>query len=239
MKKEAKVIMLPTRDKVGALQIHTSFVKGILRMYKTDIPSDYKAQHLYFTSDEEIKEGVNQYYIDKYTGKLSNSGGAQYESKQNVVIATTDKSLTVPKITNFGMQEECGGVLQVKSLPKIQQSFIEAYVKAEGKIDKVMVEYEDKAYPELMEGRTWDDAPGANDPKGRPFYMKDNFIIKTREDNTVIISKCKEDMYSREDVEALINKFRNDLNYPMKINTYPDGSISDIEGIDKWIEDNL
>jgi len=50
-------------------------------------------QHIYITSDEEIKEGVNQWYLDKFLNKPYNSGGSQYSSKQDVIILTTDQDL--------------------------------------------------------------------------------------------------------------------------------------------------
>jgi hypothetical protein len=53
----------------------------------------YKPQHIYITSDEEIKEGVNQWYLDKFLNKPRNSGGAQYGEKQNIIILTTDPTL--------------------------------------------------------------------------------------------------------------------------------------------------
>jgi hypothetical protein len=50
-------------------------------------------QHIYITSNEEIKEGVNQWYLDKVWNKPCNSGCAQYSSKQDVIILTTDQDL--------------------------------------------------------------------------------------------------------------------------------------------------
>lgn len=50
-------------------------------------------QHIYITNDEEIKEGVDQWYLDKVLNKPYNSGGAQYSSKQDVIILTTDQDL--------------------------------------------------------------------------------------------------------------------------------------------------
>lgn len=50
-------------------------------------------QNIYITSDEEIKEGVNQWYLDKVLNEPYNSGGAQYSSKQDVIILTTDLDL--------------------------------------------------------------------------------------------------------------------------------------------------
>ena len=50
-------------------------------------------QNIYITSDEEIKEGVDQWYLDKVLNEPYNSGGAQYSSKQDVIILTTDQDL--------------------------------------------------------------------------------------------------------------------------------------------------
>jgi hypothetical protein len=49
--------------------------------------------NIYVTNDEEIKEGVDQWYLDKYLNKPRNSSGAQYGEKQNVIILTTDPQL--------------------------------------------------------------------------------------------------------------------------------------------------
>jgi len=50
-------------------------------------------KELFITSDEEIKEGVDQWYLDKVLNEPYNSGGAQYSSKQDVIILTTDQDL--------------------------------------------------------------------------------------------------------------------------------------------------
>ncbi len=50
-------------------------------------------QHIYITDNSEIKEGVDQWYLDKVLNKPYNSGGAQYSSKQDVIIMTTDQDL--------------------------------------------------------------------------------------------------------------------------------------------------
>ena len=50
-------------------------------------------QNIYITSDEEIKEGVNQWYLDKVLNKPRNSSGSQYGENQNVIILTTDQDL--------------------------------------------------------------------------------------------------------------------------------------------------
>jgi hypothetical protein len=50
-------------------------------------------QNIYITSDEEIKEGINQWYLDKFINKPRNSSGSQYGEKQDVIIFTTDQDL--------------------------------------------------------------------------------------------------------------------------------------------------
>jgi hypothetical protein len=51
------------------------------------------AQHIHITSNKEIKEGIDQWYLDKVLNEPYNSGGAQYSSKQDVIILTTDQDL--------------------------------------------------------------------------------------------------------------------------------------------------
>jgi len=62
-----------------------------LEMGQLITPKDY--QNIYITSSEEIKEGVDQWYLDKVLNEPYNSGGAQYSSKQDVIILTTDQDL--------------------------------------------------------------------------------------------------------------------------------------------------
>ena len=50
-------------------------------------------KELFITNDEEIKEGIDQWYLDKVLNEPYNSGGAQYSSKQDVIILTTDQDL--------------------------------------------------------------------------------------------------------------------------------------------------
>ena len=50
-------------------------------------------KNIYITSNEEIKEGVNQWYLDKFLNKPRNSSGSQYGEKQNVITLTTDQDL--------------------------------------------------------------------------------------------------------------------------------------------------
>ena len=81
--------VIPT-DKPSRLRINS---KGKLILSNIAIGSKGETQHIYITSDEEIKEGIDQWYLDKVLNKPYNSGGAQYSSKQDVIILTTDEDL--------------------------------------------------------------------------------------------------------------------------------------------------
>jgi len=153
-RKTLRVVRLPTEGNTALFirdkeLIYTTV--ALRRMFNEFGP------HLYLTSNEKIKKG-DWYYLET-TGHGSPTGvyksTTELTSKLNTlsvncskIIATTDKSLTIPKITNIGMQEECGGILQVKALPQIPQPFVEAYIKAEGKIDEVQVEMKQYGTPE-------------------------------------------------------------------------------------------
>jgi len=43
-------------------------------------------KELFITNDEEIKEGIDQWYLDKVLNEPYNSGGAQYSSKQDKLL---------------------------------------------------------------------------------------------------------------------------------------------------------
>jgi hypothetical protein len=81
--------VIPT-DQPSRLHLGNS---GLVLCYLDFGENTINGQHIYVTSDEEIKEGVNQWYLDKFLNKPMNSGGAQYGEKQNVIILTTDLTL--------------------------------------------------------------------------------------------------------------------------------------------------
>ena len=114
-------------------------------------------------------------------------------------------------------------------LQQIHQSFIEAYVKAEGSIDKVMVEYE---------------STNPMSSRQRESHYK---ILKSRGDNTVIIHKAKDNMYTKEQVGTQWKYFMiNMIEYMFNL---PQEELVEVkkhkchefvqEMYDKWIEDNL
>ena len=127
----------------------------VLKTYD-EANTDNKHQ-IHFTSDEEIKVGdytTDGYNIWKWNDDCSLLG-------RRKIVATTDKSFGHVTVTNTAS----GEWTDTKFLPQIPISFIEEYVKAEGKIYEVELEYD-----------TWEDIP-----------MLEGEVLRVTEDNTVIV----------------------------------------------------
>jgi hypothetical protein len=156
MKKPVKVHRLPT-EKINAPNYKKlGICDGLLYQ------NGYR-QHLYFTSDEEIKESE----FDTYGKRFKDGDWILYNSfegkqifqktKYNIcrgnfkselcrkIVATTDKSLFV-----WGQCEDCKiignhvgcNLCKKVNLSQISQQFQEEYAKAGG-IDEVLLEYSD------------------------------------------------------------------------------------------------
>ena len=95
-------------------------------------------------------------------------------------------------------------------LPQIPESFIQDYVKAEGKIDKVEVEY------------------GPDTKSSNPDYNKWDHP-KTNANHTVIIHKAEEKMYSRDEVAEIIGSYRQ--------HAWKNGVT--LLDMNKWLKENL
>ena len=187
---KAKVHMLPTEDTTdiiirtkGNMQ-NQPFLKRYYGHAMKDMGDYYT--HLYFTTDEEIKEGDWIFEMDLNTinqaGKDYNFGfGIKHDRK---IIATTDPKLKV--IT--GMAGSGTG----EPLPQIPQSFIEEYCKAGG-IDEVLVEYEvtSKTRPHpFQEGSA----------------IIDEFLnLKLNPDSTIIIHPVEEKMYTLKQIKHMFD----------------------------------
>ena len=135
--KKAKVIMLPTKDA-------SHICKSIIGLHFTEKMISkvemFTNQHLYITTDDEIKEG--DWFISSKTNKpLQFFHDISTFKEDRKIIATTDKSLRI-RMT--------GCTIETKPLPQPSQAFIKAFVKAGG-IDEVLVEYEIHNHPDLGE----------------------------------------------------------------------------------------
>ena len=143
-------------------------------------------QHLYITTDEEIKKG-DWFVKPVYKGGIkigyvilqadsSYFGGYGYDWEDcHKVIATTDTELHYNKVVEEDMH------MYKESLPHIPQHIIEAYVKKP--FDKVLVEYEE--WTTMYRGMA-------------------NYKLKLNQDGTLAVSLVEEKMYSKE--EKMYNK---------------------------------
>jgi len=181
MKKKVKVVMLPTE------KAENSIVKsaGKLWYFEGLFTQDYlqsqgkKSHHLYLVSDEEIKGKGFRIDMDRMTCGVIDDDNYYNDPKNGnykKVIATTDKSLEAYKTAIMGGKEHTSK--RPVQLPQIPESFIKAYVEVNGEIDEVMVEYET--------GIDWQETSDVNRKSA-----KQTITLKTREDNTVIISPIK------------------------------------------------
>jgi hypothetical protein len=57
-------------------------------------------QHIYITSSQKLKKGINTWYLDKFLNKIRNSNGAEYVFEQDVIMLTTDRYLI-----GYGIQD--------------------------------------------------------------------------------------------------------------------------------------
>jgi len=128
--------------------------------------------------------------------------GIHHVSVCKKVISTTDKSLIIP-VTEEVLHTPSGKYsdeepyymisTHMKSLPQPDDSFIISYIKAfnEGNpIKYVMVEYEKSTYNDWIKTAT-----------PQPEYK-----IKTDKNNTITITRCKEN-YSAEEVNKILDSF--------------------------------
>jgi hypothetical protein len=181
MKKEAKVHMLPTD------RSYLTISGGKLSYDDVDYAESgfIKPQHLYITTDEEIKKG--DWFINLGSG--GHPGVAIYQANSEnskvinefkfpeikKIIATTDTELHYNKVVEEDMH------MYKESLPHIPQHIIEAYVKKP--FDEVLVEYEE--WTTMYRGMA-------------------NYKLKLNQDGTLAVSLVEEKMYSKEEVEALM-----------------------------------
>lgn len=219
MKQLCQVIMLPTaKDEVRLLTIKYMDQDSSGVSFIANSPGE--PRHLYFVSYETPKEG--DWFIANeaarkcirieegnypYVTIQGNEEVKHFHTWKTKIIASSDQSL---------------------GLPLIPQSFIEQYVKAEGKIDEVYVETEILGYKKgntrITSGKHTIEFDDAED--------KSIEVIKTTKDNHVIISLAEQKVYSREQVEVVLKNFLQFLANKHNIN-------QPLGGVEEWIEDNL
>lgn len=208
--KQEQWVMLPTEDK-SQIQYRDSDNK--LLFYHNGVANNetvhLNPQHLYLTSDEEIKEGDTIIDIrDKQLqSNVRESNVAIYNDHESYkkIIATTDKSLRkdIPTLNTMGKP-----TIYPQRLPQIPESFIKYYVEKQGKVGDVEVEIFNPAGGMI----------GA---------------LKLTENNEIFVDipKKEEKMYSRDEVSKLIAKYWLD--------EMSGGKLHGEVGFAKWIKENL
>lgn len=201
-RKRTKVHRLPTED---ASHISQNALGAI---FFNRIPKEkqgvFTPQHLYFTTDEEIKEG--DWYLDTYTANEITGMRSIFIKIGELVIRQCSNSLPfigkkIIASTNHKLCIECTYKKddKCKSLPQPSEAFIKAYCE-QGGIDEVDVEYEMK-----MEwtGRDLNGLRTASPiPTGK---LKVDPIH-----NTITTYRIVEKMYSISDIESYCEKYPND-----------------------------
>ena len=174
--KKCKIVMLPTEDESNLMIRLTD--KGNKHLGNFLIYDDIskpksalnKTQHLYITSDDEIKEG-DWYLTDSNNVFNCEHGEAEIDScKANnyrKIIATTDPKLHTNEIFEEDMH------MYKKTIPQVQQSFLKEYVtNPNGEWE---VEYE-------------------------LFSVHIGYKLKLNQDNIVNITSVKKKVYSKEEL---------------------------------------
>ena len=132
--------------------------------------------HLYFISDDEPKMGDIAMITDinninyGYTVRITIESDLSIYRK---IAATTNPNLWKDRLENNGLGFMPENYKRIKGIDKVPLSFIEAFVREQGAIDKVMLEYE---YIVTNE-----------DFSQRPVFVSGYEKLKLRNDGTVSI----------------------------------------------------
>jgi len=256
--KRAKVVMLSTNEKANGIIVIDCFRTIKPNMFIIDKNNykheDYKAQHLYIISDDEIKEGDWVYSKSRYSvGKVEEIQIAKkYKNDHSMlyceinneeiwsklvdckkIIATTDSSLKIKVVDKNTCKPIDSNIMHKYKnihLPQPSQQFVEKYIEEYNKgniITEVMVEYIN-IMPQSNGLRT--DGKIIDEIALNPILNTLCIPIINPKDNTITIKKLKA-FWSREEVSQLLH------------NIVEKGNISSQHylptQVNKWIEENL
>lgn len=242
---ESNMIMLPKKDKNAPLILGLKSNRLYDSRGRTGFGNDDSVsyQHLYFLSDEEIKDG--DWFLTDIRNRVSDNNGIPiWELKQcskvsnewifctdddglgynpnwsKKIIATTDSSLRhFVDDSTYNIKGEV-----YKRLPQPSPEFIQAFIEAynSGKpITKVLVEYNEICHKchNLRENKT------CCSPVKE--YHKNNheYVLKLK-DNQIIIKKIEERMYSELEVLGFLRKYKK--HFHLEIDTEKELSFIEI-----------
>ena len=210
---ECNVVMLPTENSKAPLVVDDDD-KSLHLTYelfrnKGNAVQDITYQHLYITSDEEIKEG--DWIINKPSNKPHQVKDISYlyESDKKI-IATTDKSLI--------------------GVPQIPQSFVEQFVKADG-IDKVLVEVELYAEAKvIVDKKVY--------PIHTETVMESKSKLLINQDNRINIELVEEKVYTRDEVIKSIKLYGTAISKHTGVDNDGEHCYCTLDK-DNWIKENL
>lgn len=142
--------------------------------------------HLYFITDEYAKKG--EWVYDPIRNKLRKINEDLTEKSNfgaKKIIATTNPELWYKGPFNEALQRKTYG-----DIPKIDTSFVKAYVREHGKIDKVLLEYEKIFFQ-----------TGSTELGSAIGYT--DIELKLKSNGSVIVHRVKEKTYTRDEVEKI------------------------------------
>lgn len=243
MRKEAQVHMLPTEDKSILYKRNDTNELHLGDFNYCESDDKLRTnQHLYITTDEEIKEGdwvywtdpegltsdINQVVsVDEEMIFISHPEHSETEALPHEcrkIIATTDTELHYNKVVEEDMH------MYKESLPLIPQHIIEAYVKKP--FDEVLVEY--KEYIKCTNCNLTEEDCECNVSYTQDLIGIDR--VKLNPDNTIIIHPVEE-MYTADSINTL-RKLANAIIGPAS-EILPDTYDKELKAYWDWIEENL
>ena len=191
-RKRVQVHMLPTNGKDIAM-LSKRVKDGMLQSANgpegvANCNTMWQPQHLYFTNDEEIKEG--DWYLLGNTPRQSTGDLGKPDTKWLKIIASTDPKLTTCK---DGKDDKGFRTFELNIIPQPSQAFIKAYCE-QGGIDEVDVEYE---YHKVWDRQTEE-------------LLEKYLLLKVDSHNTITTHRIIEKKYSIDDIEAYCDKYPND-----------------------------
>jgi len=263
MKKTVKVVMLPTEKasnlyKDGYGKLHLHIVSDTLNSHKQHLylvsNEDIKQGDWYIYNINNNSKNVNWTFKKCLTIENIEGVGTYYDGYHHIwckkIIVTTDISLSevnqcdgckanMPLRREDNVHDD-GSIMGIGCtaeeyifIPKIHEPFIKEYVKVNGKIDEVEVEYELKC-------ESWCEGCKAFDWS----TCNNKYKLKLTDNNFVIIHQLEEKMYSKLDVLKAI-KWADDTRCEIdrvaiglsKENA--DNLVTELMDPEKWIKDNL
>jgi hypothetical protein len=177
MKKQVDVVMLPT-EKASRILLSKRDGEICFSSVETKEDSTFKPQHLYFLSDDEIKEGDWVYHkLLKSVFKidLREVDEDYIKEAKNIkkIIATTDESLRWNNDNDVQIidNHHC-------KLPRPSNEFLKKFCEL-GSVDKVLVEYEKESYTDRF--------TTTENGIGNPETWGNRYNLKVAPDNTITI----------------------------------------------------